>query len=149
MSKAAPKPFHVTLERPNYGLSGILEEDAARKGLLPVKVRYSEPSDRCSALTPTPELHVFENGIKKSSQSLSKSTYILGRDLSVPGARLYHAALQFRKPNDRDAGLYIAALDGPVNLSGQSLEPDKFVEVMDQDILMIGEVELVVTMLQN
>ena len=145
IKKGTAKRFHAVIERPNYGLSGILEEDAIQKGLLPVKPRYSEPLDRCNALLPSPKLHILQNGNLTSLQSLSRSNYILGRDLSIPGACVYHAALQFRKPHNREPGLYVTALDGYVCLSGKDLEPDKFVEVLDQDVLLIGNAELIIT----
>lgn len=140
-------------EKPNFALSGKLaEETNTFKGVV---IKYSEPPE---ARKPKRRWRLYPFKGEKAMQVLyihRESAYLIGRDRKVvdipidhPSCSKQHAALQYRLvPFTRENGSagkrvrpYVIDLESANGtfLNQQKIEPKKYVELFEKDVLKFG-----------
>jgi len=143
----------VDKEKPNFGLSGALTEDANKVN--GVVVKYSEPPEArkpkrrwrlypFKGETALPTLHIHR-----------QSCFLVGRDRKVvdlavdhPSCSKQHAALQYRLvPFEREDGshgkrvrLYLIDLESANGtfLNNKKIDGRKYYELMEKDVIKFG-----------
>ncbi|XP_031627671.1 uncharacterized protein DDB_G0283697 [Contarinia nasturtii] len=143
----------VEKEKPNFGLSGKLTEDANKVNGIVIK--YAEPPE---ARRPKRRWRLYPF---KNDQSLStiyihrQSCFLIGREKKIceiavdhPSCSKQHAALQYRLVNyDREDGTvgkhvrpYIIDLDSANGtfVNNNKIEPRKYFELRERDMLKFG-----------
>lgn len=147
------KEKSVEKEKPNFGLSGKLTEDANKVN--GVVIKYAEPPE---ARRPKRKWRLYPF---KNDQSLNtiyihrQSCFLIGRDKKVceiavdhPSCSKQHAALQYRLVNyERDDGSaarrvrpYVIDLESANGtfVNNNKIEPRKYFELFEKDVLKFG-----------
>lgn len=140
-------------EKPNFGLSGKLTEDANKVN--DVILKYAEPPE---ARRPKRRWRLYPFKGDQSLQTLHihrQSCYLIGREKKIcdiavehPSCSKQHAVLQFRLvPYERSDGTagqrvrpYILDLESSNGtfLNNKPIEPKKYVELMERDLIKFG-----------
>lgn len=140
-------------EKPNFGLSGKLNED--KNTVNGVVLKYAEPPE---ARRPKRRWRLYPFKGEQALQTLHihrQSCYLIGRDKKVceipvdhPSCSKQHAALQYRLvPYERDDGStakrvrpYIIDLESAngTYVNNQKIDPKKYVELLERDVLKFG-----------
>lgn len=140
-------------EKPNFGLSGKLTEDANKVNGTVLK--YTEPPE---ARRPKRRWRLYPFKGEESLQTLHihrQSCFLIGREKKIcdipvdhPSCSKQHAVLQFRLvPFERADGTtgkrvrpYIIDLESSngTYLNNNQIEPKKYVELMERDLLKFG-----------
>lgn len=140
-------------EKPNFGLSGKLTEDANKvNGVI---LKYAEPQE---ARRPKRRWRLYPFKGDEALQTLHihrQSCYLIGRDKKIcdipvdhPSCSKQHAVLQFRlvpyKRSDGSGGQrvrpYVLDLESSNHtyLNNNAIEPKKYFELMEKDVLKFG-----------
>lgn len=143
----------VEKEKPNFGLSGKLTEDANKVN--GVVVKYAEPPE---ARRPKRKwrLYPFKNDQALNTIYIHRqSCFLIGRDKKIceiavdhPSCSKQHAALQYRLVNyEREDGAaarrvrpYIIDLESANGtfVNNKKIEPRKYFELFEKDVLKFG-----------
>jgi smad nuclear-interacting protein 1 len=147
--------------KPNFALSGALNKDSATgNSLNGVVLKWSEPADAATPPGPGWRLYVFKGAEELDTLHLHRrSAYLFGREAKVAdiltehdSCSKQHAVLQFRfktaapAPGSLDAPArsvrpYLLDLESTNGtfVNGQRLEPARFVELREKDVIKVGE----------
>lgn len=140
-------------EKPDFGLSGKLTEDANKVN--GVVLKYVEPPE---ARKPKRRWRLYPFKGDKSLQTMyihRQSCYLIGRDKKIcelavdhPSCSKQHAALQYRLvPYEREDGTvgkkicpYIIDLESANGtwVNNKKIEPRKYMELFEKDVLKFG-----------
>lgn len=152
-SKRGSRERSVEKERPNFGLSGKLTEDTNKVN--GVVIKYAEPPE---ARKPKRRWRLYPFKGEETLPTMyihRQSCYLIGRDRKVcdlpvdhPSCSKQHAVLQYRLvPFTRDDGSmgkrvrpYIIDLESANGtfLNNKKIEPKKYIEIMEKDVLKFG-----------
>lgn len=141
-------------EKPNFGLSGKLTEDANKVN--GVVVKYAEPPEARRPTKRKWRLYPFKNDQSLNTIHIHRqSCFLIGRDKKVceiavdhPSCSKQHAALQYRLVNyEREDGVaarrvrpYIIDLESANGtfVNNKKIEPRKYFELFEKDVLKFG-----------
>lgn len=152
-AKKEPDEEPVEKDKPNFGLSGKLTEEANTvHGII---IKYAEPPEAkkprrrwrlypFKGETALPTLHIHR-----------QSAFLIGRDRKIcdiavdhPSCSKQHAALQYRLvPYEREDGStgkrvrpYVIDLESANGtfINNNQIEPKKFVELIEKDVIKFG-----------
>lgn len=143
----------IEKEKPNFGLSGKLTEDANKVN--GVVIKYSEPSE---ARKPKRRWRLYPFKGDQSLQTLyihRQSCFLIGRDRKVcdipvdhPSCSKQHAALQYRLvPYKKDDGTmskrvrpYVLDMESANGtfVNNQKIEAKKYLELFEKDVIKFG-----------
>lgn len=144
-------------EKPNFGLSGALAEDAADKGGIVykgVKLKFREPPDARAPNTPW-RLYVYkENALMETLHISRQSAYLLGRNTDIadipllhPSCSTQHAVLQYRlqpHPADNQGKMqcqpYLMDLESAngTMINGIRIDSARYYQLKAGDVLQFG-----------
>lgn len=150
----------VEVERPNFGLSGVLARDERHGNMYRgVQLKWSEPADACMPKRRW-RFYVFKKGemMDKPLHLHRQSAYLVGRQREIadllaehPSISKQHAVLQFRlvagkakkgsdKPAKRTVKPYIMDLKSANGtfLNGKRIEDSRYYEMRPEDQLVFG-----------
>ncbi|KAF2704267.1 SMAD/FHA domain-containing protein, partial [Pleomassaria siparia CBS 279.74] len=153
-----------TLQKPNFKPTGLLAASANKVAGTKISLKYHEPPE---ARKPSPSspwrLFIFKDTTMLDTVQLhTQSCWLLGRahqvadiPLEHPSSSQQHAAIQFRyivKTSEDEYGVrqtkgkvkpYIIDLESSngTELNGEKVEPGRYVELRDKDILTFAASE--------
>ncbi|OJD34710.1 fha domain-containing protein snip1 [Diplodia corticola] len=149
----------VEKQKPNFKQTGLLAREANTVNVAgtDIVLKYNEPPDaRKPPARDDWRLFVFKGQDCLQTVELgSRSCWLIGREAAVadmlvehPSTSKQHAALQFRHTirvneyGDKDAKVrpYLIDLESSNGtfLNGKQIEPTRFVEAMDKDVIKFG-----------
>lgn len=154
----APDAPPVEKQKPNFKTTGLLAKEANTVAGTTTVLKYHEPPD--ARKPPAKEqwrMYVFKNNdVVDTVQLFTRSCWLIGRDQSIadlliehPSSSKQHAVIQFRHSTsvnefgDRETKVkpYLIDLDSAngTELNGKKIESSRFVELVDQDMVRLGE----------